>query len=191
MCIRDRLKSIWYGDKASLDIKEMRSAIIEVHANYKQPIQQDAQEFVYVMLHELNIGLNKPDKSIYMISINERGKSNEEISRLYWNNFLAESQSIITDLMYGQFKSTLYCSHCRQYTTTFDHFSVLPLSLPLQSDELVRIVFVPYYFGLSALGCIVGVKDTDVGKFKESLSLIHICRCRRYAVCRSRWSPYH
>eukprot|EP00826_Nyctotherus_ovalis_P031198 TRINITY_DN24900_c0_g1_i1.p2 TRINITY_DN24900_c0_g1~~TRINITY_DN24900_c0_g1_i1.p2 ORF type:complete len:115 (+),score=4.28 TRINITY_DN24900_c0_g1_i1:153-497(+) len=27
---------------------------------------------------------------------------------------------------------------------------------------------------------------------KEStiyLSLIHICRCRRYAVCRSRWSP--
>ena len=24
-----------------------------------------------------------------------------------------------------------------------------------------------------------------------SLSLIHIWRCRRYAVCRSRWSPYH
>ena len=23
------------------------------------------------------------------------------------------------------------------------------------------------------------------------LSLIHILRCRRYAVCRSRWSPYH
>ena len=23
------------------------------------------------------------------------------------------------------------------------------------------------------------------------LSLIHISRCRRYAVCRSRWSPYH
>eukprot|EP00826_Nyctotherus_ovalis_P021774 TRINITY_DN17095_c0_g1_i1.p1 TRINITY_DN17095_c0_g1~~TRINITY_DN17095_c0_g1_i1.p1 ORF type:complete len:209 (-),score=47.90 TRINITY_DN17095_c0_g1_i1:10-636(-) len=26
---------------------------------------------------------------------------------------------------------------------------------------------------------------------KYKLSLIHICRCRRYAVCRSRWSPYH
>eukprot|EP00826_Nyctotherus_ovalis_P026770 TRINITY_DN20879_c0_g1_i1.p1 TRINITY_DN20879_c0_g1~~TRINITY_DN20879_c0_g1_i1.p1 ORF type:complete len:188 (-),score=32.18 TRINITY_DN20879_c0_g1_i1:12-575(-) len=25
----------------------------------------------------------------------------------------------------------------------------------------------------------------------QLLSLIHICRCRRYAVCRSRWSPYH
>eukprot|EP00826_Nyctotherus_ovalis_P000660 TRINITY_DN10006_c0_g1_i2.p1 TRINITY_DN10006_c0_g1~~TRINITY_DN10006_c0_g1_i2.p1 ORF type:complete len:157 (-),score=8.79 TRINITY_DN10006_c0_g1_i2:19-489(-) len=27
--------------------------------------------------------------------------------------------------------------------------------------------------------------------FPKYLSLIHICRCRRYAVCRSRWSPYH
>ena len=26
---------------------------------------------------------------------------------------------------------------------------------------------------------------------KIELSLIHIWRCRRYAVCRSRWSPYH
>ena len=26
---------------------------------------------------------------------------------------------------------------------------------------------------------------------KLCLSLIHIWRCRRYAVCRSRWSPYH
>ena len=28
-------------------------------------------------------------------------------------------------------------------------------------------------------------------KAPRSLSLIHIWRCRRYAVCRSRWSPYH
>ena len=25
----------------------------------------------------------------------------------------------------------------------------------------------------------------------ENLSLIHIWRCRRYSLCRSRWSPYH
>ena len=28
-------------------------------------------------------------------------------------------------------------------------------------------------------------------KWWTYLSLIHIWRCRRYAVCRSRWSPYH
>eukprot|EP00826_Nyctotherus_ovalis_P002689 TRINITY_DN10542_c0_g1_i5.p1 TRINITY_DN10542_c0_g1~~TRINITY_DN10542_c0_g1_i5.p1 ORF type:complete len:121 (-),score=32.81 TRINITY_DN10542_c0_g1_i5:23-385(-) len=34
------------------------------------------------------------------------------------------------------------------------------------------------------------LEKEDVEK-KRYLSLIHICRCRRYAVCRSRWSPYH
>eukprot|EP00826_Nyctotherus_ovalis_P053041 TRINITY_DN6828_c0_g1_i1.p1 TRINITY_DN6828_c0_g1~~TRINITY_DN6828_c0_g1_i1.p1 ORF type:complete len:131 (+),score=23.66 TRINITY_DN6828_c0_g1_i1:67-459(+) len=48
---------------------------------------------------------------------------------------------------------------------------------------------------------LVLMKSTDYEKelfydnplmFTEiALSLIHICRCRRYAVCRSRWSPYH
>eukprot|EP00826_Nyctotherus_ovalis_P029372 TRINITY_DN23199_c0_g1_i1.p1 TRINITY_DN23199_c0_g1~~TRINITY_DN23199_c0_g1_i1.p1 ORF type:complete len:144 (-),score=37.43 TRINITY_DN23199_c0_g1_i1:9-440(-) len=33
--------------------------------------------------------------------------------------------------------------------------------------------------------------DGCVPPFLLALSLIHICRCRRYAVCRSRWSPYH
>eukprot|EP00826_Nyctotherus_ovalis_P026303 TRINITY_DN2056_c0_g2_i2.p1 TRINITY_DN2056_c0_g2~~TRINITY_DN2056_c0_g2_i2.p1 ORF type:complete len:153 (-),score=14.54 TRINITY_DN2056_c0_g2_i2:21-479(-) len=32
---------------------------------------------------------------------------------------------------------------------------------------------------------------TSIHLYALTLSLIHICRCRRYAVCRSRWSPYH
>eukprot|EP00826_Nyctotherus_ovalis_P049454 TRINITY_DN5986_c0_g1_i26.p1 TRINITY_DN5986_c0_g1~~TRINITY_DN5986_c0_g1_i26.p1 ORF type:complete len:361 (+),score=53.58 TRINITY_DN5986_c0_g1_i26:586-1668(+) len=39
-----------------------------------------------------------------------------------------------------------------------------------------------------------GDKETVDELFHKQLlklSLIHICRCRRYAVCRSRWSPYH
>eukprot|EP00826_Nyctotherus_ovalis_P032520 TRINITY_DN26205_c0_g1_i1.p2 TRINITY_DN26205_c0_g1~~TRINITY_DN26205_c0_g1_i1.p2 ORF type:complete len:100 (-),score=31.35 TRINITY_DN26205_c0_g1_i1:10-309(-) len=36
-----------------------------------------------------------------------------------------------------------------------------------------------------------GDKITLTDGAVEGLSLIHICRCRRYAVCRSRWSPYH
>eukprot|EP00826_Nyctotherus_ovalis_P035113 TRINITY_DN2985_c0_g1_i1.p1 TRINITY_DN2985_c0_g1~~TRINITY_DN2985_c0_g1_i1.p1 ORF type:complete len:179 (+),score=53.18 TRINITY_DN2985_c0_g1_i1:457-993(+) len=34
-------------------------------------------------------------------------------------------------------------------------------------------------------------KEVKVNLAVLQLSLIHICRCRRYAVCRSRWSPYH
>ena len=31
----------------------------------------------------------------------------------------------------------------------------------------------------------------NAGGGGTALSLIHICRCRRYSLCRSRWSPYH
>eukprot|EP00826_Nyctotherus_ovalis_P061968 TRINITY_DN8885_c0_g1_i1.p2 TRINITY_DN8885_c0_g1~~TRINITY_DN8885_c0_g1_i1.p2 ORF type:complete len:179 (-),score=35.03 TRINITY_DN8885_c0_g1_i1:8-544(-) len=33
--------------------------------------------------------------------------------------------------------------------------------------------------------------EEAIARMTTELSLIHICRCRRYAVCRSRWSPYH
>eukprot|EP00826_Nyctotherus_ovalis_P011350 TRINITY_DN12959_c0_g1_i4.p1 TRINITY_DN12959_c0_g1~~TRINITY_DN12959_c0_g1_i4.p1 ORF type:complete len:232 (+),score=66.54 TRINITY_DN12959_c0_g1_i4:103-798(+) len=34
-------------------------------------------------------------------------------------------------------------------------------------------------------------RPQELDEAVKRLSLIHICRCRRYAVCRSRWSPYH
>ena len=40
-----------------------------------------------------------------------------------------------------------------------------------------------------------GLKIQQVTKDKnietQDLTLIHISRCRRYALCRTRWSPYH
>ena len=46
-------------------------------------------------------------------------------------DFLRRNQSLIVDLFYGQFKSTLYCpnENCNNISTTFDPF--LSLSLPL------------------------------------------------------------
>ena len=44
------------------------------------------------------------------------------------------------------------------------------------------------------IGILSTTPDIDVklrGDHSLNLSLIHIWRCRRYAVCRSRWSPYH
>eukprot|EP00826_Nyctotherus_ovalis_P064469 TRINITY_DN9458_c0_g1_i7.p2 TRINITY_DN9458_c0_g1~~TRINITY_DN9458_c0_g1_i7.p2 ORF type:complete len:100 (-),score=29.03 TRINITY_DN9458_c0_g1_i7:21-320(-) len=37
----------------------------------------------------------------------------------------------------------------------------------------------------------VEVKAFMTSAHLQKLSLIHICRCRRSTLCRSRWSPYH
>ena len=49
-----------------------------------------------------------------------------------------------------------------------------------------------------SLKLVISLASSEVGKCVTGtrllvfdLSLIHIWRCRRYAVCRSRWSPYH
>ena len=43
---------------------------------------------------------------------------------------------------------------------------------------------------LNSLGFSFFFNPAPPGYF-VSLSLIHIWRCRRYSLCRSRWSPYH
>ena len=37
----------------------------------------------------------------------------------------------------------------------------------------------------------INLEENLITVSAKNLSLIHIWRCRRYAVCRSRWSPYH
>ena len=47
------------------------------------------------------------------------------------------------------------------------------------------------FLGLTIYHELILKQYFDIGFFTLYLSLIHIWRCRRYAVCRSRWSPYH
>ena len=51
----------------------------------------------------------------------------------------------------------------------------------------------PFWLGLAPEGTREGAERWKTGFYRiaEQLSLIHICRCRRYSLCRSRWSPYH
>ena len=44
--------------------------------------------------------------------------------------------------------------------------------------------------GITALPVIVTLHQEGT-RLVENLSLIHICRCRRSTLCRSRWSPSH
>eukprot|EP00826_Nyctotherus_ovalis_P003154 TRINITY_DN10639_c0_g1_i4.p1 TRINITY_DN10639_c0_g1~~TRINITY_DN10639_c0_g1_i4.p1 ORF type:complete len:863 (-),score=194.43 TRINITY_DN10639_c0_g1_i4:27-2615(-) len=58
----------------------------------------------------------------------------------------------------------------------------------LQQVEAATIKGIDYHNCLINLLCL---RDICCSLTSLWLSLIHICRCRRYAVCRSRWSPYH
>lgn len=62
----------------------------------------------------------------------EDNKKSDNVKSLeQWYGYLQRNQSILVDLLYGQYKSTLYCpdEKCQNISTTFDPF--LSISLPL------------------------------------------------------------
>ena len=64
-------------------------------------------------------------------------------------------------------------------------------------EYLRRKGFKKLLYCMIAAVCTISARNTYSLNFTRlflpihGLSLIHIWRCRRYAVCRSRWSPYH
>ena len=45
--------------------------------------------------------------------------------------------------------------------------------------------------GISVEGALQYINEFHENVMGFCMSLIHICRCRRYSLCRYRWSPYH
>ena len=114
---------------------------------YEGNEQEDAHEFLnYLldMLHEdLNKVKNKPKDNI--INLNITNKSDEDKSIYEWNNFLKRNQSLLIDLLYGQFKSCVICPHCNYKSINFNTF--LSLELPINENNdyvLINICFVDH-----------------------------------------------
>jgi len=53
--------------------------------------------------------LYKHGKKPFVESVETEGKDDEEASLEAWNRFIYRNESIICDLFYGQYKSTLVC----------------------------------------------------------------------------------
>jgi len=58
------------------------------------------------------------------------GKPESYVAECSWKYHLLRNQSIIVDLMQGQYKSTLHCPVCKQTSITYDPFMMLSLPIP-------------------------------------------------------------
>lgn len=109
--------------------------------------QYDANEFLLNLLEllneELSIGANKKVQRMSNLDIADEltrkaeGESDVQASKRFWNFLKNSSNSIITDLFYGQFKSNITCLVCENQAVYFEPFSSLMLEIP----ELHRIDF--------------------------------------------------
>jgi len=69
-------------------------------------------------------------------------RPDDEVALEHWHGHLKRNQSIIVDLMQGQYKSTLECPGCKKISVTFDPFMSVPLPIP--TSFTCFYYFLPY-----------------------------------------------
>ena len=93
--------------------------------------QNDAHEFISIFLDNLHEDLNRISNKPYTeLTEQKANETDEEASERFWKCHKQREDSIIVDLFYGQYKSTITCPDCGNKNTTYDPFSSIGLSVP-------------------------------------------------------------
>lgn len=132
--------------------------------------QQDSQEFLLFLLDGLQEDLSRIHKKPYI----EKPDSTDEMvndpvalramADKCWDIYQARSDSVITDLFAGMYKSTVVCPVCDKVSIIFDPFNNLTLQLPIE-NLWSRVV---YWFPLHSRPIKVGV---DIDKNASFMAL--------------------
>ena len=122
------LKELWLEKEKVLELDKFKKAMGMCYERFKGMNQQDTHEFVTILIDSLHEDLNRVKQKIY-IKKEERDLADEVKSKIEWNNYLRRNQSILVDLFYGQFKSTVTCSECKKSCIDFNIFSSIAINL--------------------------------------------------------------
>ncbi|CAG9804419.1 unnamed protein product [Chironomus riparius] len=171
------IKMLWSGECKYISSKHLKSVIGEQEHLFCGFDQQDAHEFLVMLIDWLQSDL----QTINMA--NNIGQSPP--SEKAWLEYTKAKESFILRLFYGQIKSTVKCKVCGEESATFDTFSNLSLELPMINIERCHIMdcFNLYFNGENISGwncprCKVprdAIKKLDISKLPPVL-IIHLKR---------------
>ena len=111
--------------------------------------QQDSQEFLLFLLDGLQEDLNRVKQKPYVTKPDSTDEmvhdpvALQQFADKCWELYKARSDSVITDLFAGMYKSTVICPVCDKVSIIFDPFSNLTLQLPIESLWSKPIFFFP------------------------------------------------
>ena len=184
---------LWYGNYDSISPMYFKLAFGKMYNAFNDFRQQDCQEFLSYLLDSLHEDLNKVKTKPYIktkdlpsdISEEERFKIQKEL-------YLCRNQSLIADLIYGFYKSTVYCpdEKCQNIVKTFEPFNMIALSLVNEAQlrkfeeyqneqnqkmgiKTINVTFIPFKIHFKPLKFPVKVKkEMDLFTFKQKIEKI-------------------
>ena len=181
------IKNLWYGKKSYYSPNHFKSTIGNIRTIFRGYQQQDTQEFLSFLLDGLHEDLNKVLNKPYICPNDDLKFENDiEKYKYYKNIFLARNQSLIVDLFYGMFKSTLFCPNqlCKNISYTFDPYAIISLPLTYKvKKRKIDVFFI--YENLTFYTIKFQIKinnNTTVKYFRKKISYILKCGVYNFEI---------
>lgn len=150
----DLIRDIWSGTCKTVAPLKLRWTIGKYAPVFTGTQQHDSQELLAFLLDGLHEDLNRVIEKPFTKVKDSDGRPDIVVAQESWEATILRNKSIITDLFYGQLKSSITCSVCGYESAKFEAFSSLSLPLPLESFVHVQAIVlrlngsVPVQYGL-------------------------------------------
>jgi hypothetical protein len=118
---------------------ELKRAISSENELFKGYAQHDSNELVQFLLDQLHEDLNRVKKKPIIeeeLESKLQNLSDVALASYFREVHLERNQSVINDLMSGQFKSTIVCQQCKTPSRKFQSFLTLPVQVTSQTFDL-------------------------------------------------------
>jgi len=140
----DFIAEMYLGEANYLAPWDIKRVISQKAVQFTGFKQHDSQEFLGIFLETLHEDVNSVTKKPYVQHKDtDQGRTDESISKEYWNFFKKREQSIFIDLFYGQLKSKVQCTRCGFVSLSFDAFNMLSLPIPTQTKMNITLKYIP------------------------------------------------
>ncbi|XP_058821827.1 ubiquitin carboxyl-terminal hydrolase 8 isoform X2 [Topomyia yanbarensis] len=121
--------ALWTGKYKCIASKNLRYVVGQYERQFSGVEQQDSHEFLTILMDWLHSDLQtvtmKIDASLDDLQASEKA----------WLDYLKYKESYVSQLFYGQIKSTVKCRRCGKESATYESFSSLSLELPHDANR--------------------------------------------------------
>ena len=205
------IKHIWQGNEECLSPIQFKKAFGKMYNAFNNSRQQDTQEFISYLLDSLHEDLNKVLKKPYIETKDlSENLSDEEIFKIKKDLYLCRNQSFIADLIYGFYKSTVFCPEkkCKNIIRSFEPFNMITLSLINEAElrkieefkeeqnkkmgiKELTVIFIPFKINFKPLCFKVRIKkEMDVFTFKKKIETVTKFNLNTFEIYKTQGNEY-
>lgn len=137
------IRNLWINKNSVYSPYGIKNAVAQINSIFSGYNQHDSHEFLSFLLDGLHEDLNRVKKKPYTETIESDGRPDRIVARESWLNHLKRNDSIITDLMHGQYRSEITCPNpdCKHVSITFDPFLTCTLPIPTKKEKKIDFYF--------------------------------------------------